>query len=111
MINSFSREDLLLSYESERKPVAERNVVRGGVHMGSHRTRNDWIRMASDPSVVTTDSEEGAQLRERIIKHIDENDRGHKDLGTEIDYRFPESLIVVPEQDGDAKEPGWSPET
>lgn len=111
VINGFGGEDLLRSYESERKPVAERNVIRGGVHMGSHRIRNDWIRMASDPSVVTTDSEEGAQLRNQIIKHIDENDRENKDLGIEIDYRFPESLVIVPEQDGDAKEPDWSPET
>lgn len=110
VINGFGGEGLLRSYEIERKPVAERNVARGGFHMGFHRIRSDWVRNASDSSVVTTDSKEGAELRERIIKHIDENDREHKDLGIEMDYRFPESSIVVPEQDGDTKESEWSPE-
>ena len=110
VINGFGGEDLLRSYEIERKPVAEQNVVRGGVHMEFHKTRSEWVQNASDPLLVTTDSEEGAELRDRLIKHIEENDREHKDLGIEIDYRFPESSVVVSEQDGDAKEPEWSPE-
>ena len=110
VINGFGGEDLLRSYEIERKPVAEKNIVRGGVHMESHKTRGDWVNNASDPSLVTTDSEEGAELRDRLIKHIEDNDRENKDLGIEIDYRFPESLVVASEQEGEAKEPEWSPE-
>lgn len=110
VINGFGGEELLCSYESERKPVAERNVLRGALHMGFHRTRSDWVQRASNPSLVTSNSEEGAHPRERLIKHIDENDRENKDLGIEMDYRFPESSVVVSEQNGDAKEPEWNPE-
>ncbi|MCJ1266424.1 hypothetical protein MMC22_006309 [Lobaria immixta] len=59
VINVFRGEELLCSYEIERKPVAERNVLRGALHMGFHRTRSDWAQRASNPSLVTSDSEEG----------------------------------------------------
>lgn len=111
VIDGFGGEELLRSYEIERKPVAERNVVRSGVHMGFHRIRTEWVRNASNPSLVATDSQEGAELRERIIRHIEENDREHKDLGIEMDYRFPDSSVIVPEQNRAIKEPEWRPET
>lgn len=107
VINGFGGEELLQSYESERKPVAEQNTKRSLIHMRHHGTRLKWVRDLSDPSLVTADSHDAAELRKRIINHIEENDSEHKDLGIELDYRFTESSIVSQETDGDATEPAW----
>lgn len=86
VINVFGGEKPLCSYESERKPIAERNVLKGALHRRFHRTRSDSVQRTFSPSLVTSDSKEGAELREWLIKHIDENDCENKDLGIEMDY-------------------------
>ena len=108
VINGYGGEDLLQSYESERRPVAEHNVHMSGVHMEHHQTRGNWIRGLSNQSTLTTDSEEGAQLRGKLIQHINENDGEHKELGIEMDYRFPGSAVIVRDLNSDTKEPDWN---
>lgn len=95
---------LLDSYEAERKPVAVRNIDRSGIHFRVHADYWDWVREAGS-GVVSSNSDEGRKLREKIKAHVLALDGENKDHGVEMGYRYNESPIIV--LDEEEKEPEW----
>ena len=96
---------LLQSYETERKPVAARNIERSGVHWQQHMVYRELVGHTG--STVTSETAEGEDIRKQIAHHLQENDGENKDLGIELGYRYNGSPIILPEEDG-SKEPEWS---
>jgi FAD-dependent monooxygenase len=95
---------LLDAYETERRPVAQRNVARSGEHAEAH-TR--W-RSLMDLSLVDADGDKADAHRAMLGAHIRARDNENLDLGIEIGYRYNESPVIVHE--GSA-EPAWSTRT
>lgn len=94
-LNGHGGRHLLESYETERRPVAARNIERSGVHHSVHATYWGWC--AAAPGVSTSDSPEGVALREKIAAHVLENDGENKDHGIELGYRYSTSPTVFGE--------------
>ena len=93
---------LLQSYHSERRPVAERNIEHSGVHWTVHAT---WWGWSATPSITSQD-QEGKELRARIAEHVQQYDGENKDIGIELGYRYTGSPVIVGEKVGN--EPSWS---
>ena len=105
VLKGFGGEELLKSYETERRPVAARNIEHSGVHMAVH---GQWWEMIGKKGheVALSDGKEGTELRERIKKYVEETDGENKDHGIELGYRYNDSPVVNHEKG--AKEPEWS---
>lgn len=95
---------LLESYETERRPVAARNIERSGVHHSVHGTYCDWSATAARD--VTRDDDKAKALREKIIAHVSENDGENQDHGIEMGYRYNNSPVTCGEDP--ASEPTWT---
>ena len=106
--NGYADEKILGSYQSERRPVAERNVKYSGEHMQHLVNIWTWVREAPMGTVLDTQSEEGLRLREKIRKSVRENDAENKSTGVELDYRFEHSRIVCWEPKSSSS-PDWDP--
>lgn len=105
VLNGFGGEQLLRSYDIERRPVGLRNVARSGELMQVHLTYLEWIRSASEGCLLSADSEEGRVLREKIIRHVESHDTEVAEEGLELDFRFPDSPVVVSEST--PQQPNW----
>jgi hypothetical protein len=89
-------DDLLASYEIERRPVAIRNVQRAAEHMSVHQNcASKALEAGSD--VVLGTSEVSETLISDIKSTLEANDGENKDVGIELDYRFPGSPVIVAE--------------
>ena len=96
---------LLQSYETERKPVASRNLERSGVHWSQHMTVWDLVKQTGD--AVTSKTSEGDGVRKQIHEHLQKNDGENKDFGIELGYRYNGSPVIITDADG-TTEPEWS---
>lgn len=87
-------ENLLESYETERRPVAIKNVQRAAEHMGVHQ---HYVAktLEAGSEVVLGSSMEGKAIRTYVKEYVDANDGENKDLGIEMDYRLSESSIIA----------------
>jgi hypothetical protein len=92
---------LLQSYETERKPVAERNIEHSGVHWTVQTT---WWGWCATPS-ITSQGQDGKELRARIAEYVLKHDGENKDQGIELGYRHNGSPVIVADEEG--KEPPW----
>ena len=84
VLGGWGGEGLLRSYETERRPVAERCLERSGQHW---KVQADvWGRCNAEGKrgVVVEASEEGRALRDWIGRHFEENDGENKDEGMEL---------------------------
>lgn len=97
-------QDLLDSYETERRPVGARNIERSGVHFSVHALYWGWCM--ESPGLTSAETEDGQNFRNKITEHIKAHDGENKDLGIELGYRYNGSPIVMDEKD--AKEPAWN---
>ncbi|PYH37631.1 monooxygenase [Aspergillus neoniger CBS 115656] len=95
-LNDQGGERLLESYETERRPVAVRNVAMSGRHAQVHMNYAGWVRQTSEGE-VRSNSPEGQALRERIRCHVYANDGENKSLGIEMGYRLSSSIILLEE--------------
>lgn len=113
VMNGWGGQHLLQSYQIERRPVAQRNIERSGVHMSVHGTWWEWCRDAG-AATTTSQDEEGRKLKEKIRGLMTEQDGENKDVGIELGARYNGSPIVVPDDDQDrngmekAQEPPWN---
>lgn len=92
---------LLQSYELERRPVAEHNIEHSGVHWTVHA--KFWSLCAA-PS-ITSQSQDGKELRAKIAAYLLQHDGENKGQGIELGYRYNGSPVIVVDDDG--KEPPW----
>lgn len=105
-LNGAGGEALLNSYESERRPVAIRNVQRAAEHMAVHRHYSGKA-IEAGPDAIFGTSEEGEELRSFIKNYVQDHDGENKDHGIEMGYRIRDSPIVWSEP-GES-EPEWTP--
>lgn len=105
VINGHGGENLLKSYELERKPVALRNVDHSGVHFQVHTQLRELLA-GVDPRRVDGDTEEAHMLRAKIHDYYQKHDGENQDFGIEMGFRY-KSPIVVPDLSG--TEPAWTP--
>ncbi len=96
---------LLQSYETERKPVANRNLERSGVHWSQHMTVWDLVKQTDD--AVTLKTTEGDEVRKQIHEHLQKNDGENRDHGIELGYRYNGSPVILTDAD-ETTEPEWS---
>jgi FAD-dependent monooxygenase len=97
-------EDLLDSYEAERRPVAIRNVQRAAEHMGIHQHYTAKALQAG-PEIMLGGSKGSEEIKAYLKKYVDTNDGENKDYGIEMDYRLRPSPVIATE--GGVKEPEW----
>ena len=95
VLQGYGGEGLLHSYETERRPVATRNIARSGELMAVHMAVWEWVRESSTEALLDLQDKEG--LHARIAEHYAKNDGENKDLGVEMDYRFENSPVIVPD--------------
>ncbi len=107
VLNGFGGEQLLRSYDMERRPVGLRNVARSGDLMQVHLTYLEWVQSAPNGCLLSAESEEGRVLREKIVRHVESNDTEIAEEGLELDYRFPDSPVVVSGPTSTAQQPSW----
>lgn len=91
-IRGWGGPNLLASYESERRPVAQLMQHWGKVHgmklMGLPRS------VTLDPAVINREDEAGMELRTRIDEYIQTNDDHNQSTGVEMGYRYESTLCV-----------------
>lgn len=46
-------------------------------------------------------------LRQKIVSHVESNDTEIAEEGMELDYRFPDSPVVVSDSTSTAQQPNW----
>ena len=98
-------EQLLDSYEAERRPVAIKNVQRAAEHMGVHHHYvGKTLEAGSD--VVFGGSKEGKAIKTYVKEYVDANDGENKDFGIEMDYRLPASATIA--RESGLTEPKWT---
>jgi len=105
VLNGWGGEQLLKSYTLERRPVALRNVDVSGAHMGVHFKTWDWTKELGAEKIYAA-TEETLQTKAKIKEHMLANDAENKSYGLELDYRFPDSPIVLGAS-GEVEKP-WS---
>lgn len=105
VIHGFGGQGLLQSYEPERKPVAEANVQRSGVHFNVHLQLKEFLD-GDNAKRVDEDTEEAKEVRKAIHEYYQEHDNENKDFGVEMGYRY-QSPSVVP--DTSSTEPASEP--
>jgi 2-polyprenyl-6-methoxyphenol hydroxylase-like FAD-dependent oxidoreductase len=95
---------LVGSYEIERRPVAERNrdaCVENAMVIVQYR---DMV----DAQLIDADNGDGQAHRQRVAQFLATNDAENLSLGIELDVRYDDSPVVVP--DGSATPP-WDRRT
>ncbi|KAE8334487.1 hypothetical protein BDV24DRAFT_172529 [Aspergillus arachidicola] len=102
VINGYGGPHLLPSSNTERRPVALRNIEQSGVHWSVHAAYTSWCE--EQPGVVTARSEEGKKLRQKIAQHVTSRAGENTDHGIEMGYRYSHSGIVLLSEDDDPNE-------
>jgi FAD-dependent monooxygenase len=98
-------EDLLQSYESERRPVAIKNVHRAAEHMAVHQ-HYAAKTLEAGPDVMLGNSKEGKAIKAYVKEYVDANDGENKDYGIEVDYRLSASPVIA--REAALREPEWT---
>lgn len=100
MVNGWGGRGLLDSYESERRPVGERNVNASRIAWTGRRA---W-RSVCTPEVFV-EGTVGEAARAEVVRVAEiEQRKSNSLLGIELGYRYEGSALVCPEE-GDAPDP------
>ncbi|MGH3501638.1 MAG: FAD-dependent monooxygenase, partial [Nocardioidaceae bacterium] len=93
-LHGWGGEALLDSYESERRPIGERNAA---ASRKAATGRRMW-RAAWRPE-IDDDTPDGARARARLAEVADREQPWSNDLsGIELGYRYQDSPVIAPEQ-------------
>jgi FAD-dependent monooxygenase len=106
VINGQAGQELLRSYEQERKPVAARNVEHSGEHFKVH---GELTALFKDDTIlqIDQDTQPARALKRAIHEYYAEHDGENKDAGFELDYRYKSSVLVV-DDENDCTAPAWT---
>lgn len=105
VLNEWGGEQLLRSYEIERRPVALRNVDRSGVLMSVIWKIGEITKDVGHDEILTKTAR-AEETKAKIREHLELNDGENKDHGMEMDYRFPDSPVVL--VNGTEKDRPWT---
>ncbi|UGT61022.1 hypothetical protein LTT61_28425 [Nocardia asteroides] len=94
MLNGFGGDDLLDSYEAERRPVALLVGDWSFRHLNVHVEAQQLI----DPDLIEVDSAEGEAHRATLAGYFAANTGEHESYGVEMGYRYHSAVLA----DGDA---------
>ncbi|KAK1621948.1 hypothetical protein BDP81DRAFT_510595 [Colletotrichum phormii] len=89
VLNGWGGQELLRSYEVERKPVAIRNIERSGQHFQVHQTYVKWV--TDEGADILSKMEERKSLFDRIKTHTEAHQGENKDHGIEMGTFVPSS--------------------
>lgn len=93
VINGYGGQRLIDSYEPERRPVGERNMLTSERHLSVHLRAGDMLRQGVPATRLAT---------------FLQAERGENEYsGVELGYRYGGSPIVCPD---DSSEPAWNPD-
>ena len=91
-LSGWGGEDLLASYDAERRPVGVRNVRMSGEFYGAHGNLGDGL------AHIEEDGPQGDEVRRRIGEILVRGvGRMFRTAGLQIGYRYEESPICVPD--------------
>lgn len=95
LLEGWAGENLLDSYQAERRPVAVRNVTEA--------TANFHRRNLASSNAVTADTEEGRALRAELGERLQQaNQRQHQGYGIALGHIYADSPICRYDGEGDA---------
>lgn len=97
-LQGWGGEELLESYEWERRPIAFRNTIAAA----NNADRIDALMKATTPA-VEDEGELGRRTRERLGKQVADFSRVISSMGLHVGYRYALSPIIV--SDGSAEPP------
>ena len=98
VLGGWGGEGLLVSYEFERRKVAERNLEQSGKHWSV--LAEMWGKAGESKGAITKDNEEGKALRSWMMKHLQEKDDENQSDGIEFGYRYGGSQVIVSDDEG-----------
>jgi 2-polyprenyl-6-methoxyphenol hydroxylase-like FAD-dependent oxidoreductase len=84
---------LLASYETERRPIGDRNrnaCLENAMVVLQYR---DMV----DPELIESDNDDGRAHRQRVEQFLSTNNAENLSLGIELDVRYDDSPVVVPD--------------
>jgi len=102
VLNGWGGPGLLDSYESERRPVARRNVDRSERHTSIHVAWRGKVR----PELVNAAGPEADAHRAALAAIVQDGRGENEDHGIELGYRYNGSPIVIADS---GAEPAWTP--
>ncbi|MCJ1374391.1 hypothetical protein MMC20_005623 [Loxospora ochrophaea] len=103
----FGGEQLLRSYEIERRPIGLRNSSRSSELMHKHLQYLEWIRNAPNDCLTSFGSEEGELLRQKVADYITKNDTEITENGMVLDHRHLDSPVLALDLQLNEQEPPW----
>jgi 2-polyprenyl-6-methoxyphenol hydroxylase-like FAD-dependent oxidoreductase len=103
-VQGWGSADLLASYEIERRPIGDRNRTACVENAMVHLQYRDMV----DPQLIEADDDAGRAHRAQIAQFLAANDAENLSLGIELDVRYDNSPVVVP--DGSTS-PNWKRKT
>lgn len=83
VLKGYGGEQLLASYEHERRAVAVRIVERSGRHQSIHFNYCEWVKEQGG-EVVLSQETKGKDLKRKIKDYVLEHDQENKDHGIEM---------------------------
>jgi 2-polyprenyl-6-methoxyphenol hydroxylase-like FAD-dependent oxidoreductase len=104
MLQGWGGPGLLASYESERRPVGERNRNASVENVMVLLQYRDIV----DPNLIGQDSDEGNAHRAAVAAFLTANDGENTSIGIELDVRYDNSPIVCTP---DTEAPPWNRRT
>lgn len=89
-LKGWAGEDLLNTYETERRPIAVRNLEEANANL--QRTQNRVI-----PPVILSDSPEGAQMRQQMAMGMERSNvrREFDAPGVHLGFRYESPIVAV----------------
>lgn len=98
VLHGYGGKKLLTSYDIERRPVGARNVEWSGIHASVHKQYSMWMA-EKGASVFLSHEDEVSVLKSQISNLISSNNGENTSHGIEMDYRFPDSPVIIKDLD------------
>src|SRR4051794_24474035 len=89
VLGGWAPESLLDSYETERRPVAERTIAAAGA-------QEAFLAPSFAAGDLDDDGPRGAELRAAVTRALEVKDPEFHSLGLVLGYDYPDSPLVVP---------------
>jgi 2-polyprenyl-6-methoxyphenol hydroxylase-like FAD-dependent oxidoreductase len=92
-VQGWGGQQLLTSYEIERRPIGDRNRTACVENAMAHLQYRDMV----DPQLFEQDDDAGQAHRHQVAQFLAAHDAENLSLGIELDVRYDNSPVVVPD--------------